>query len=88
MAEHGGITKNFVVRGPDWNSDSKDGGEGYYGEVISENNNGTVVVQWMSGLTSDHGSGGENGFRELALLHVEGHGIPWHQLSTPLRTYI
>jgi E3 ubiquitin-protein ligase mind-bomb len=38
-----------VIRGPDWNQDDDDGGEGHVGTVVEVGDHGNVNVTWDGG---------------------------------------
>lgn len=59
-----------VVRGPDWESDSQDGGEGFVGTVVGveEFDMGCVLVQWDMGQRSKYRCGGYAGKYDLRIL--------------------
>lgn len=47
-----------VVRGPDWEWEDQDGGEGHVGTVTSKGNvEGSVLVQWDSGIRAKYRCG-------------------------------
>lgn len=59
-----------VVRGPDWEWDLQDGGEGFVGTVVGveEFDMGYVLVQWDMGQRYKHRCGGYAGKYDLRIL--------------------
>jgi len=56
-----------VVRGPDWDADDQDGGEGHVGTVVDRPAGSRVTVQWDSGTRASYRCG-ENGKYDLRVL--------------------
>lgn len=64
-----------VIRGPDWNLDDEDGGEGHVGTVAEVSDSGKVNVVWDGGQVSTcRGSQGQNG-QDLRVLDNATVGI-------------
>ncbi|XP_048737053.2 uncharacterized protein LOC125652125 isoform X2 [Ostrea edulis] len=52
----------LVVRGPDWEWEDQDGGEGNIGSVFRVLNNATVYVRWPNGITGNYRFGCQGKF--------------------------
>ena len=65
-----------VVRGPDWEWEDQDGGEGHVGTVAKlEEGGGAVVVQWDTGMRCRYRCGEQNKY-DLRILDSGPSGIP------------
>lgn len=68
-----------VVRGPDWEWDDQDGGEGSLGVVVEVDKDikGTVWVQWETGRRANYRAGFE-GKMDLTVFSSSGAGKSEH----------